>query len=76
MPQRPAVKRLVDHFDQDRKVFLSGDYKEEQLRAELLNPVFTGLGWDTDNQQCLSETFKEGRMVNLVERTLKLQGNG
>ena len=29
-----AVKRLVDRFDQDRKVFLSDDYKEEQLRAE------------------------------------------
>ena len=25
-----SVKRLVDRFDQDRKVFLSGDYKEEQ----------------------------------------------
>jgi len=24
-----AVKRLVDHFDQDRKIFLSDDYKEE-----------------------------------------------
>jgi hypothetical protein len=31
-----SVKRLVDHFDQDRKVFISGDYKEEQLRAEFL----------------------------------------
>jgi hypothetical protein len=41
-----AVKRLVDHFDQNRKVFLSGDYKEEQLRAEFLNPFFTALGWD------------------------------
>jgi len=27
-----ALLRLVDRFDQDRKVFLSGDYKEEQLR--------------------------------------------
>jgi hypothetical protein len=26
-----AVKRLVDRFDLGRKVFLSGDYKEEQL---------------------------------------------
>jgi hypothetical protein len=26
-----AVKRLVDRFGQDRRVFLSGDYKEEQL---------------------------------------------
>jgi hypothetical protein len=32
-----SVKRLVDHFDLSRKVFLSGDYKEEQLRAEFLN---------------------------------------
>ena len=29
-PAPDAVKRLVDRFDQDRKVFLSGDYKEEQ----------------------------------------------
>ena len=30
-PPPDAVKRLVDRFDQDRKVFLSSDYKEEQL---------------------------------------------
>ena len=32
MPAPAAVKRLVDHFVENRKVFLSGDYKEEQLR--------------------------------------------
>ena len=26
-----AVKRLVDRFDRDRKVFLSGDHTEERL---------------------------------------------
>ena len=26
-----ALLRLVDRFSQDQKVFLSGDYKEEQL---------------------------------------------
>ncbi len=36
-PAPDAVKRLVDRFDQDRKVFLSADYKEEQLRAEFLS---------------------------------------
>jgi hypothetical protein len=51
-----AVKRLVDHFDRDRKVFLSGDYKEEQLRLEFLNHFFTALGWDMDNKQGLPET--------------------
>jgi hypothetical protein len=30
-PAPVAVKRLVDHFDQVRKVFISGDYKEGQL---------------------------------------------
>ena len=44
-----ALLRLIDRFDQDRKVFLSGEYKEEQLRLEFLNPFFTALGWDMDN---------------------------
>jgi len=53
-----AVKRLVDHFDQNRKVFLSPDYKEEQLRAEFLNPFFESLGWDIANKAGLTEVFK------------------
>jgi hypothetical protein len=44
-PAPDAVKRLVDHFDQDRKVFQSSDYKEEQLRLGFLNPFFAALGW-------------------------------
>jgi len=48
-PAPDALLRLIDRFDSDRKVFLSGDYKEEQLRAEFLNPFFTALGWDMDN---------------------------
>jgi len=53
-----AVKRLVDRFDQDRKVFQSPDYKEEQLRAEFLNPFFESLGWDVANKAGLTEVFK------------------
>ena len=53
-----SVRRLVDHFDQDRKVFLSPDYKEEQLRAEFLNPFFESLGWDVANKAGLTEVFK------------------
>jgi hypothetical protein len=44
-----ALLRLIDRFDQDHKVFLSGDYKEEQLRAEFLNPFFTAFGWALDD---------------------------
>jgi hypothetical protein len=49
-PAPHAVKRLVDHFDRERKVYQSSDYKEEQLRAEFLNPFFSALGWDMDNK--------------------------
>jgi hypothetical protein len=32
------VADLVERFSRDRKVFLSSDYKEEQLLLEFLNP--------------------------------------
>jgi hypothetical protein len=60
-PAPDAVKRLVDlsacnaqadHFDQDRKVFLSGDYKEEQLRAEFLNPRVIDFALDSRIMSC------------------------
>jgi hypothetical protein len=53
-----SVRRLVDRFDRDRKAFLSPDYKEEQLRAEFLNPFFESLGWDVANKAGLTEVFK------------------
>jgi hypothetical protein len=31
-----SVKRLVDHFDQNRDAYLSGSCKEEQLRDQKL----------------------------------------
>ena len=42
------VADLVERFSRDRKVFLSPDYKEEQLRAEFLSLCFEWLGWDVD----------------------------
>jgi len=44
-PAPDAVKRLVDRFDQDREVFLSPDYKEEQASLEFLDPFFESLCW-------------------------------
>jgi len=42
-PAPDAIKRLVDRFDQGRKVFQSVDYKEEQLHALALTPSPAGL---------------------------------
>jgi hypothetical protein len=57
-----TVVELVERFERDRKVFLSPDYKEEQLRAEFLNPFFTALGWDMDG--CRSCQPRLGQMVD------------
>jgi hypothetical protein len=54
---KPVVD-LVERFERDRKVFLSVDYKEEQLRAEFLNPFFESLGWDVANKAGLTEVYK------------------
>jgi hypothetical protein len=45
-------------FSAARKVFQSPDYKEEQLRAEFLNPFFESLGWDVANKAGLTEVYK------------------
>jgi hypothetical protein len=68
-----AVKRLVDRFDQNRKVFLSPDHKEEQLRLgfqyafcpfirhsdfDIRTSPHESLGWDVANKAGLTEVFK------------------
>ena len=61
MSNTPAPKLgrdLVQRFQRDRKVFQSGDYKEEQLRLEFLNPLLEALGWDVSNKAGPSETCK------------------
>jgi hypothetical protein len=54
-----SVRRLVDLFDRERKVYQSPDYKEEQLRAEFLNPFFESLGWDVANKAGLTGACPE-----------------
>jgi len=51
-PAPDSVKRLIDRFDQNRKVFLSGDCKEEQLRAEFLNPRVIDFALDSRIMSC------------------------
>ena len=48
-PAPDSVKRLVDHFDQNRDAYLSGSYKEEQ-------PVE-----DADGRQLTADGLRKGR---------------
>jgi hypothetical protein len=84
-PAPDAVKRLVDRFDQDRKVFLSPDYKEEQLRlvcpsglcmairhSDFVIRTSPGeyLGWDVANKAGLTEVFRPV----IHEETIRVAG--
>jgi len=61
-PAPDTVKRLVDHFDQDRKVFLSSGplirHSDFDIRTFPGNPFFESLGWDVANKAGLTEVFK------------------
>ena len=54
-PPPDALLCLIDRFDQDRKVFLSGDYEEEQLSVaktpheqESIQRQIAAPDWQTD----------------------------
>jgi hypothetical protein len=72
-PAPDAINRLVDHSDQNRKVFQSGEYKEEQLRMKFLNPFFESLGWDMDNPLA---TIRAGNWRSVPLFTFPLQNGG
>ena len=69
-PAPDAVKRLVDHFDQNRDAYLSGSYNEAQLRHEFLGPFFEALGWDVYNHQGSAMPYRDV----IFEDSLKVGG--
>ncbi|MBF8295115.1 MAG: type restriction enzyme Eco57I (Endonuclease Eco57I), partial [Bacteroidetes bacterium] len=53
------IIKLVERFERNRDQYTSGNYNEAQLRQEFLNPFFSALGWDVENQQGYAEPYKE-----------------
>lgn len=53
------IRKLVERFKEHREEYLSGAYKEEQVCAEFILPMFEALGWDISNKQGSSEAYKE-----------------
>jgi hypothetical protein len=62
-----ACNAQADRFGQDHKVFLSADYKEEQLRLEFLNPFFTSIVWDVSSKAGPRLVKQRGSHVNAEE---------
>src|SRR5688572_15017133 len=59
MPLPNIIPHLVEHFDQQRQIFRSGNYNETRLRREFLDPFFEALGWDMTNRDRLAEMYKD-----------------
>ena len=54
-----SIRKLIEHFEQNREALRSGKYNEAQLRQEFLNPFLAALGWDMFNEQQFGEAYKE-----------------
>jgi len=54
-----AVLKLIELFDRNRDAYLSGAYKEAQLRHEFVDPFFKALGWDVYNESGYAEAYKD-----------------
>ncbi len=60
--QLAAPKEIVDpveRFERNLLDYKSSTYSEAQTRQEFINPFFEALGWDMDNEQSFSESYKE-----------------
>src|SRR5450756_1359111 len=54
-----AILKLIELFDRNRDAYLSGVYKEAQLRHEFIDPFFKALGWDVYNESGYAEAYKD-----------------
>ena len=59
MPAPPIVLDLVERFKRNRDEYRASGYKEDQLRAEFLDPFFEALGWDLRNTSGAAEAYKD-----------------
>ena len=59
MPAPDAIKRLVNRFNEQKSVYLSGSYNETQVRRDFIDPFFKALGWDIDNENDYAETYRD-----------------
>ena len=61
------IRKLVEKYEAERKIYLTDRYNETQVRSDFLDPLFELLGWDIKN--------KAGRPTNerevILEEPLK-----
>ena len=53
------IARLVERYDAQREAYESGQYKETEIRVEVIDPFLKALGWDVHNEQGYAEAYKD-----------------
>jgi len=56
---RDTITALVSRFAEHLEEYRSPSYSEALLRQDFLNPFFEALGWDMQNKQGFSQTFRQ-----------------
>jgi len=60
MPNAPEqIITLVENFKRNLPAYQGGDYKEEQLKQEFINPFFEALGWDVSNRGGAAPQYRD-----------------
>jgi hypothetical protein len=64
------IAALVKQFNINRAAYRAPAYKEAHARQELIDPLFTALGWDVHNTQRAAPDYREV----VMEDTLDIEG--
>jgi hypothetical protein len=59
MPAPKEIIELIEQFDRNIERYKSGNYNEEDVRSEFIDPFFKALGWDLYNEMRYSEDYKD-----------------
>ena len=58
------ITELVKKFHAQQEYYKSDEYNETQCREDFINPLFAALGWDIENKENLSPTYRAVRLEN------------
>lgn len=72
MPAPKEIIELIEQFDRNIERYKSGNYNEEDVRSEFIDPFFKALGWDLYNEMHYFEDYKDV----VRERSLRMEEGG
>jgi type I restriction-modification system DNA methylase subunit len=56
---KSIISKLVERFAEHRNAYHAPEYNEAKTRQDFINPFFKALGWDVDNENGISEAYRE-----------------